>query len=709
MSITPFIRPIKTAGGTLYTVSSAAEDLTQYTLNKGQYGFKFSKFTVLNIPDIRRVYNQSTDKFILNNYIQFDNILGNFEIDGSKSANIYLAESFQNYMLNLETIIRNSENYNTSLKDSHAESVFFKWLKEIGAIRFREANNDELSNSTFGAHFVEEDESSTYKRVVRYIGNFDLSNAVKDQKNVFSEIYAHIPGEHGALPNVLFYTKENDNYKPGLIFSDNSIEIFGRNSNDVHPEGLEINAHYDSLTDQFGGGIASLEKYNEDEDTWSEGTWYPDALPYSYYLEPDTFKDPRNDVFRAFNNSKEIRWKRSRLDGIKTQFNPSVYTEIVNNKNINNFAELAISKFSTNFEFNAILIYYDIYNKEVPDDVNTNLYGVLFLDNVDPTESTGISGSIPRLPKIKPNSITGDNGNSYSFKINIKFDTNIIDSGIQTSINSYNTFSMELFLDAISRMRSLINKYDEANKNFNTLEKTISDIESRILTDDTKEELVERINTIETFIREEAPEIANSAGDLIELINRNYNEIQNILNNNTSIELAYNLNVIRGGAGIDIDRSSNNFITISSDRPCLNLGDNPIISIENDFSISSFRYTYEHQLEKFSNYIKIIDGSAGSPYILDRGLIININDEINKWSKGQTLTISIKWGLDMNNVNGKFNLEIYTGYDETETGFTFSRLIDTFTWEDFQNNNGRPRIEIICIDPENFIFETDIL
>ena len=147
--IAPLIRPIRLQGGTFYTFSSASEDLG-LSFNSSEKKFRFSKFALLNIPNIE---NPSTN---YENYVGFSNTPGAFEeIDGSKTNNDYLAESFQNYCLNLEAMVSSSGDYDPTLYRTTSERVFFKWLKEMGALRFREANiGTEQTNTTFGTHFV---------------------------------------------------------------------------------------------------------------------------------------------------------------------------------------------------------------------------------------------------------------------------------------------------------------------------------------------------------------------------------------------------------------------------------------------------------------------------------------------------------------------------------------------------------------------------
>ena len=65
MAKTPFIRPLQVQGGTFYTFTSSAEDLS-FTFNNSVNKFRFSKFALLNIPDIDNSSNSGTNYKITN-------------------------------------------------------------------------------------------------------------------------------------------------------------------------------------------------------------------------------------------------------------------------------------------------------------------------------------------------------------------------------------------------------------------------------------------------------------------------------------------------------------------------------------------------------------------------------------------------------------------------------------------------------------------
>jgi len=119
MAKTPFIRPLQVQGGTFYTFSSSAEDLS-FTFNNSVNKFRFSKFALLNLPDINNTSNGSEDNFIRLNgpdgaFLDWANATGNI-ITGD--GNIDFSQSFQSYCLNLESTITATDEYDSTLKQN---------------------------------------------------------------------------------------------------------------------------------------------------------------------------------------------------------------------------------------------------------------------------------------------------------------------------------------------------------------------------------------------------------------------------------------------------------------------------------------------------------------------------------------------------------------------------------------------------------------
>ena len=120
--------------------------------------------------------------------------------------------------------------------------------------------------------------------------------------------------------------------------------------------------------------------------------------------------------------------------------------------------EQAINTDIPKMEFNAVLIYYDVFDQNNPADTSTNLYGILFLNK---PEQSGINFKIPTLMKYRPDPINNTNGTSYAFKANFKFDTSIDTVFIEKSINDYSTFSLDLYTDVLTQFKDLTRIYGD--------------------------------------------------------------------------------------------------------------------------------------------------------------------------------------------------------------------------------------------------------
>jgi hypothetical protein len=173
--------------------------------------------------------------------------------------------------------------------------------------------------------------------------------------------------------------------------------------------------------------------------------------------------------------------------------------------------------------------------------------------------------------------------------------------------------------------------------------------------------------------------------------------------------MSYNIDVLSNGPGIFIDKSSAGSIRIDNANQAFNLGVKPIISITGEFSTNPSSYSYVHPLINFTNYVKITDGDPGIPYVVDRDVIIYVNDSDFTWKAGQTFRISFKYGLDLQNTNGNFNFIVYTdASDKLNTGFPYSAEAAYVTYLDFESKGNSPIIEVICIDPQTYQFAVDI-
>lgn len=750
--ITPFIRPIRVQGGSFYVFKSSEEDLTFSFNTNTTKKFKFSKFALLNIPEIRNSPIENT--------IKLDAISGAFnyiKFNETNNWNTLLAESFQNYCLNLETSILARTDYDSSVYRTVSERVFFKWLKEIAAIRFDEAHLSGLD----GVRYTEEqDTTNKYKRVVKYIGDIDFVNNYTGPDNSYSEVYIHVPTEVGDFPEVYFKSIEDANYRSSMSIcrSDEGVDsdvILGRHYDDIHPNSLNFNAFYDNAYGLNAIGQDSLMTINFykkivgrrddqqlEQDYILNDWWYPPTITkHCYYTEPNGLGDYENDDLALY---KEVGigsntgfetgatlFRRSRLDGISIDFDPNTYANL--GTSIDELIDVARNDNSKDFEFNAVLVYYDIYENittQIIDDYDefgnpiyltsgndynilaTNLFGILFLDNVESGISLG-GGLIPTFKKCRPNAVTKLNGNAYGFKLNLRLDTSPVDSGVQveTVISNSNTLSMDIYAKALTemyRVSELVNGWAldllDIDSRFFQMDQIISLLNPRSVS-----ALSNRIDNIESLLTSTdnyTMKLAKDKSEILTLIQQNYDTLRQILSGKAPTKLLLDTDIFIPGTGININKTTQGKLILSSVNQNYNYDEKIVTSIVNDWNITDEAYVYETNLKSGKNYLRISDNN----FLPKKHLKLYIKDYNNNWSVGQIFRIYFENEIPLKNTFGNFIFYIYTDYKNLlGNSNNYSKLIISFNNSNFEKYSNRPIFEIHCINDKTFNFLIDYL
>lgn len=725
MATTPFIRPLQTQGGTFYSFSSAAEDLS-FTFNNSVNKFKFSKFALLNIPPINNgdplgnsLKLNAPDTAFIDYATSADQII-------TGNPNVDFSQSFQSYCLNLESTILSDTNYDSSLKQTVAERVFFKWLKEIGGIRYQQANSTQVSpllnqsNVTVindlpvnQIRWVEGDPTggtgsfgltgATYNRVVQYVGNLDIVNTVKNNNNTYSEVYVYVPTKDGNTPTVLFKNVLDQNYYPDYGWTNNPADplndeyLQGRAYDELNPSGLSNLAIFD---DDVVGAPTVVSEDTTNGGTAS-GNWYTPRATANTYFTDQTFTDPTSQILTKSLTGyiPTQTYVRTRLDSVGIDFDPDSYQQIVSDPSISTIEEFNSTAASQDFEFNCVLIYYDVYDPATPVDSATNLYGVLFLDDVQ--DSGASIYSIPTLKKYKPNIVTKLNGNSYGFKINLKFDVDIDQTGVEQAINDYSPFSLSMFMDSMNVLQDATSTLNNTATVYTGLEQRVSNLENLALTGDTVFNLNARIDALESSIAANQA-IFNNTQALMGLINQNYELIRAVINNETSVEISYNLNLIKQGPGIIVDRSIPNQLIIANDNQDFNVGANSGVVTLSTTSNNII------DLRPYGNYAKHVNN--GAPITLTSDLVIRINDTNHKWRRGQLFRFSFGDQIFPGDYNVSFLTDSQGLYPlSSPSGVPYSNLIVTLVDSEFASQGYLPVIDIVCVDAENLVFQVDIV
>lgn len=680
MAVTPFIKPIQNRYGIFYNFQSAIDDIT-LSLAQDAKKFRFSKFALLRIPDM----GVPDDK---ENKVQFLAPGETPLIDGISPTdyNINLAESFQNYCLNLESLLLSMTQYNAEIDKTVSERVFFKWLKELGAVRFRTANAVEKDSEQLpdDSRYVEEDEydpespvpNYNYSRVVKYIGDIEVSHTVK-KDNARSEVYIYIPTDVGTTPYVLFDSHTDENYKQDMTMVNNPESILdieylvGRKHDDVHPFGLSIRAFYD-LDD---GSVQTECATNIDTPVFVIKNWFNGTTLDAYYTDP-VFDTPSNLLIRKTLGPTTVQYIRSNLDGIGIDFDLAHYKLANENTDIKVLSDFNSYIGTKNFEYNAVLIYYDVFDVETPDDVVTNLYGVQFLSKV---EEKGLEFAIPSLTKYKPDTLSKTNGNSFSHKFNIKYDSSINNVEVEKSINDYTTFSLDLFVDALTSMLNMSNSYEENITFITDTMREVDELKQLFINDTNKDEILLRIENIEeSLIASQA--LFDNANSVMNLINDLYDKYNDILSNTTKVDVTYNL-----------DKSAiNNLVThpqgyTISSTPKGNLLDNTVF-----------------MLKKFTNYFRHENQLVPATVISDNIDII-IDDSEVAWTSGQCFELVFADTFDP----GAFTISFWTDALNKTSNGEFGAYIGSVDATDFDPSDNKPWFKITCINASTLEFVID--
>lgn len=726
MAKTPFIRPLQIQGGTFYTFSSSAEDLS-FTFNNSDSKFRFSKFALLNIPDIDNSASTQTNYVRLNGpdsaFLDWANSTQQI-ITGD--ANIDFSQSFQSYCLNIESTITGDDQYDSSLKQNISERIFFKWLKEIGAIRYSAADSTEVSPAldqntvtivndvpitqkryvegdapygTTGAYGMT---GAPYNRVVQYVGNLDIVNSVKNSTNAYSEVYVYIPTKDGNTPYVLFKNVTDKNYYPDYQWTNNPSNplndeyLFSRNYDETNPSGLTTLAIFDD--DVLGSPTASYYDTGVNGSSIA-GNWYSPRDTANTYFSENIFTDPSNYILTKTDNSNTLVYTRSKLDSVGIDFDPNSYQQILTNSSISTLEEFNATADAADFEFNTVLIYYDVYDPAEPATSATNLYGVLFLDDVN---SEGGDIYIPRLKKHRPNPVTKLNGNSYGFKINLKFDTDVDQTGVEQAINDYSPFSLSMFMDAMNVLQDASSTLNNASSDFIELSNRVTNLENVTLSSPTSINMDRRIGNIEqTLAANQA--LFNNTQSIMGLIDQNYDLVRAILNNQTSVEISYDLNLVKQGPGIIVDRSVPNQLSVINAVQDFNISDTQSKGTLTQSGLN------EIPLVSYSNYFKHVNN--GVPLTLTGDLTIRLKDSSNaRWKSGQRFRIS--FGDQV--YPGGFIINILTNADglyplSNPSGVSYSTLIISLDNSAFSGYDYMPVFEIVCIDDKNLKFQVDVV
>lgn len=636
---TPLVRIPQVQGGTMYAFANGTRDLTR-AFNNADLEFDFSKYALLDLPNFQAPSSGE-------NTFQFDSLIdysGAAYVPSSNAA-VEFAKTFQNYALNLEELLLQDDDFDSTLFSSDAEKIFFKWLEKTGAIRFKTADSNEAANVGFSTEeFNATGTGTDYERVVKYLGTIDVGNDINYKGQAYQEVFINVPSSVGYTPTVLF---NNTNYNSTQSSILGEADINGR-AGTTHPD---INLDTETLGD------------------YASGEYLIGATSSNYGIDWDS------DNYANIQNSSALQ-------------------------TLEDFA-----KTGQDFRFNAVLIYYDLYSKSVPSNRSTNLYGILILDNPQDNPSAASSSYIPEIVKYKPNEITGLNGNAFGLKLNLKFNSSLDNVGVEVNVNDFTTFSMDLFMDTTSSLEQATKILRDANIRYNTISQRVDNVENLIATTEGMDLILSRLNSLESSLENASLNLAD-ADSLLSLITSANNRINQIVDGTIPTEVQYNTDVLSAGKGIILDKSTPNKIKVKNDLNGYSLN-RPYRFNENTLTryteitptsqydpTQSSLYGIWTSIKGFSNQLrltgKVTSGDA------DTNINIYLDDKLIKWTDGQ----SFKVVFENLNLNG-YSINIWTNYLNN-----YNTQIGSLSDAQLSDN---PYFEIVCVNAANYNFEIDII
>lgn len=443
---TPLIQKLRSgdtfSGGTMYVFPSANEDIG-LNLNSDVNGVALSHYALLDIPEM------SAKKLLVGN----DQLVDGGKVTTGAHA---LALSLQNYMMNMETLLVNQESYNYQEMQTVTEKVFWHWAMKVGMLDGGDLTAMDGFASTYYESAYDESSYVSDGTLVKCFGAIDAGNKLSTEFGMFNETYINIPTSYGAGP-VFFRCSEDSNFKYQYYPLSNRTKLEGRN------DGYEYTSYlgYDQ--------------------------------PFYDHMDPVTKKARYVTSASKFEGMEIVK----DLSAIESLMRARFGDDTISVTSYDDVNVDIDDKFGADrdFEFNAILLYYSVYdqNDQVKTAYATNLFGIVFLDAPKETAADGggdVTFYIPRQRKAK--STEERFGNSYSFRVNIKtmsvYDNT--DAVIQDNTTMSSVAAAD-FSDAISQLNRAV---DIMNTNAQTTAR-IQDSYSKIVTFyDNQEQKIERLD-----------------------------------------------------------------------------------------------------------------------------------------------------------------------------------------------------------------------
>ena len=417
VSTVPLLKRLRQEGSTFYTLSGAVND-SILLFGNSNVRMNFSKFVCLKLPNWENVAKQRL-------YHDPTAIESTNDTSSADDPNTFFVKSYlQNYTENFTSYI--DDNRTDGTWSNFSEAAFWKSMQQVSDVdnsiddRYRSIQlvvDSEYDDTALVTRekFKERDAANNdYEPVIQYVGDVNMLNHVKSSGKEYLEVFGHIPTDAGKMTGVLL------KYNQGL---DASLGQVPASSGPNWVAGQE-----DNYTNAAGS-----------EKTYASAIYDTADKKYNVNTEKDFLQIDWDDI--ESDNAKENKWRQG------------------------------------NFDFNAVLLYVDIFDTENPENRKRNLYGVLFLDSF--TEVSATLSQIPTFKKYQPNA--NQAGNAFGFRFNLMFSSSTNQLTSEVSINDFSTVSMDLYLQALQRLQQVSDEYQKASMQMITQSQQMQRLEQSML------------------------------------------------------------------------------------------------------------------------------------------------------------------------------------------------------------------------------------
>lgn len=500
---------------------------------------------------------------------------------------------------------------------------------------------DEDTNPSGGINVEVTDPIGTvkldYQQVVKYIGEINAMSDVRTARKDEVEITAYIPHQAGSTPTVLFSSRQDENYYPGLelpiLSSQLQTEIVGAENLDS-PIRQNPGDYPGLYYGQFDSTNKSYIAASGDKKRYS-GNYYGVNRNNNVGIDDDDF----NFLMTEFDSTT--------LDGINVDFNLSHYLKMtLTNEdvgfNFDEFNQMTIDNVEPqDFEYNAILWYYEVDGDDVTDtETYTNLYGITILNN--PKNNDSDNTLIEPYQKL----VSNDEHDGFSYIHTLNLSTSVDNDTSSMSfdpISLNNTFGFDLYSNVMSNLGKLNESFTNIISTFTTMNSDISDMKSIIYTQTDMDLIKAKLSNLETllqlyeqyqFVNSDTVSITNNFSGTYPTISFNVknSEYSSVYNLTTS--MIYDYKVSSGNDyNIIIPESNKLFIKITNDDVTNYNTLSILLNSDLDYKQSAEIYIdsdngfYANNLKIKMNYDSDTDGydeNTSSGYIEEVVLIDNL-------------------------------------------------------------------------------------